>query len=151
MSLRPARENDCKLLFDWANEPEVRNASFNTEKIEWTEHESWYLEKIKNPNSFIFIFEVDSDPAGQIRFDRNIEENHFLISFLLDKKFRGMSLSTSLIAIATDHLVNKIGKPIDCIGFVKKDNFASQTAFKKNNFTLVSEFENSFKFKKTIF
>ncbi|MCW7493162.1 GNAT family N-acetyltransferase [Leptospira sp. 2 VSF19] len=148
--VRPATEDDCKLVFDWANEPEVRNASFHSEKIEWPEHTSWFLQKLKNPNSLILIFEVDGSSAGQIRFDKNIDEDFFLISFLIDKKFRGNSLGKDLIAKGIDYLVTKMPTPLLCVGFVKKDNIASQRAFLKNEFQLVSESDVSLKFEKTI-
>ncbi|MCW7490401.1 GNAT family N-acetyltransferase [Leptospira meyeri] len=148
--VRPATDDDCKLLFDWANEPEVRNASFHSEKIEWQEHTSWFLQKLNNPNSLILIFEVDGEPAGQIRFDKNIDENYFLISFLLDEKFRGKSLCRVLIAKGIGYLVTQVQTPIRCVGFVKKENIASQRAFLKNEFLLVSKSDVSLKFEKTV-
>lgn len=151
LSVRPATEEDCKLVFDWANEPEVRIASFHTEKIEWPDHTSWYLQKLKNPNSLILIFEVDGKPAGQIRFDKNSEENYFLISFLLDQKFRGKSLGGVLIETGIGYLITQVQQtPILCVGFVKKDNIASQRAFLKNEFLLVSESDVSLKFEKKV-
>jgi hypothetical protein len=138
------------LLFDWANEPEVRNASFNTEKIEWSEHKRWFYQKIKNPDTMILILEVDGKEAGQIRFDKNVDGNFFLINFLLNEKFRGRSLGKELIAKGINYLVTKVQTPILCVGFVKKDNIASQRAFLRNDFLLVSESDASLKFEKII-
>ncbi|WP_232420767.1 GNAT family N-acetyltransferase [Leptospira vanthielii] len=150
LSVRKATEDDCKLLFDWANEPEVRKASFSTEKIEWSGHTNWFFQKLKNPNSLILIFEADGSPAGLIRFDKDTEQNYFLISFLLDEKFRGMSLGTTLISEGLAYLSSGQQGPIVCVGFVKKENVASQRAFYKNEFLLESESDDNLKFIKTI-
>lgn len=150
INVRQATEEDCKLVFDWVNEPEVRKASFHTEEIEWQEHTNWFLQKIKNPNSLILIFEVDGKPAGQIRFDKNTDKGFFLISFLLDQKFRGRSLGGVLIEKGIDYLITQVKTPILCVGFVKKENIASQRAFLKNEFLLVSESDVSLTFEKTI-
>lgn len=108
------------------------------------------LQKLKNPNSLILILEVDGFPAGQIRFDRDIEQNYFLISFLLDAKFRGMSLGTTLISKGVEYLSSAQKGSIVCVGFVKKENVASQRAFQKNEFLLESESNDNLKFVKTI-
>ena len=150
LNIRRATESDSKLLFDWANESEVRKASFNTDKIDWMEHKKWFLRKLQNPSSLILIFEVDGSCAGQIRFDKNLEEDYFLISFLLDRKFRGKSLGEILIEMGISYLMTQVQIPILCVGFVKKDNIPSQRAFLKNKFLLVSESDISLKFEKKI-
>lgn len=150
LRVRPATEDDCRLLFDWANEPGVRNASFRTEKIEWADHSIWFLKNLNNPNSHILIFEVDGEAAGQIRFEKNSFENNLLISFSLDKKFRGKSLGKDIVEKGINYLVDKISAPILCVAYVKKENIPSQKAFLKNEFLLVSESDVSLRFEKNV-
>ena len=42
LSLRKVNLNDVELIFKWANDPDVRNNSFNTNQIVWDEHVKWF-------------------------------------------------------------------------------------------------------------
>jgi len=44
--LRRVEEADCSLLWEWANEPEVRSASFSSTPIAWDEHREWFTKKL---------------------------------------------------------------------------------------------------------
>ncbi|EOQ88349.1 acetyltransferase (GNAT) domain protein [Leptospira yanagawae serovar Saopaulo str. Sao Paulo = ATCC 700523] len=136
IGVRPATESDCEQLFDWVNDTEVRNASFHTEKIDWLEHQSWYLQKLRNPNSFIFIFEVDRDPAGQIRFDR--KDGFFEIDYSIDKKYRGKGYGKIIVISGISKLKSQLKEPLKFLAKVKEGNLISahvfqKIGFKKNN------------------
>ena len=40
--LREATIEDRDLLYEWANDPETRRASFNTDRINYEEHCRWF-------------------------------------------------------------------------------------------------------------
>ena len=72
LTLRKAKEDDCDLLYRWANDPKVRKNSFNKEKIDYEEHKKWFENKLNSDKSYMFILK-DEVPLGQIRID--IEDN----------------------------------------------------------------------------
>ena len=47
MILRKATMDDCDFVYNLRNEPYVRNASWNTETIEYSKHKEWF-KKITN-------------------------------------------------------------------------------------------------------
>jgi UDP-2,4-diacetamido-2,4,6-trideoxy-beta-L-altropyranose hydrolase len=59
-----------ELLWQWANDPQVRNASFSSGPISWETHVAWFNDKISIPRAEMFIAEDERGiPVGQIRFD----------------------------------------------------------------------------------
>ncbi|TGK51933.1 N-acetyltransferase [Leptospira kanakyensis] len=145
LSVRPATEDDCKLIFDWANEPEVRNASFYTEKIEWPKHVSWFLQKLNDPNSLILIFEVDGLNAGQIRFDRNGE--YFEIDYSIDINYRGKGLGKSIVSLGISKINSQFKKTIKILAKVKKGNSISAKVFRNLGFKELNLVNGDYEFK----
>ena len=126
--LRPARTEDCRLLWDWANEPEARASSFSSEAIPWEDHQKWFARKLQDAECAIYIA-VDEEEkfVGQIRFDGDS------ISVSLDKNFRGQGLGVILIQQG----VRKIFKERNFAtvhAWVKPANAASIKAFETCGF-----------------
>src|SRR5207253_11507460 len=61
VNLRPVRPADCRLLWEWANEPAVRAVSFNPEPIPWDQHQQWFAAKL---NDRACIFWIAEDNPG---------------------------------------------------------------------------------------
>jgi len=133
LGLRPVTEADTLVLFDWANDPEVRRNSFNTEPIPLEIHQIWLQNKLRDPGCVFYIAEVDKIPAGMIRFD--MVKNTATISYLLDKDFRGKGIGTLLLQKGIEALKNQKPTVIKAIGYIQESNLASIAAFKKNHFT----------------
>ena len=133
VELRKAMLSDSELLFNWANEIEVRANSIQTGEISWSYHLSWLSNKLASNNCFIFIGMIDQNPFGQIRFDRLV--NTYLIDYSVEYSQRGKGLGTMLINTALSHFVQLIGNSCDFIAYVKPNNFASLHVFEKCGFT----------------
>ena len=68
--VRRAGPSDSELLWQWVNDPEVREASFSKEPIAWQEHQAWFARKLKDPNTLMLIGENDEGrPIGQFRLE----------------------------------------------------------------------------------
>src|SRR6266705_476142 len=66
LNLRRAGKSDCRLLWEWANDPGVRAASFQTAMISWDEHAEWFADRLDN--GLIYIAEdQQGKPVGQFR------------------------------------------------------------------------------------
>ncbi len=57
LHLRRARADDIRILWEWANDSEVRAASFSSAPIPWETHVAWFTEKMAPARSLIFIAE----------------------------------------------------------------------------------------------
>jgi UDP-2,4-diacetamido-2,4,6-trideoxy-beta-L-altropyranose hydrolase len=138
LRLRIAQESDQCLLWDWANDPEVRVSSFSPDPIPWETHVIWFNAKLSSqgsprPRSVIFIAEDENGTAlGQIRFDLRIDGD-WDVGVSLDKKMRGQGLAAQLIESGVQQvLTNNRGARIHA--FVKPENLASVKAFERAAF-----------------
>ncbi|MPR35419.1 UDP-2,4-diacetamido-2,4,6-trideoxy-beta-L-altropyranose hydrolase [Salmonirosea aquatica] len=145
MRMDLAGKEDMPLYYTWANDPETRRNSIQSDIISWEDHQKWFKTRIDNPAFVFYIFRMGSTAVGQVRF--KITYADATISYSLDHRFRGMGLgyeilSQSIRALSWLHPQKKI------IGVVKNDNFASLTVFQKLGFTMrkagsVTYFEKS--------
>ena len=72
LSLRKVIKTDEILLFDWTNDPDVRKWSFNKNSITLDVHKIWFKQKFDDVNVLMWIFEVNSKPAGMVRLEKII-------------------------------------------------------------------------------
>jgi UDP-2,4-diacetamido-2,4,6-trideoxy-beta-L-altropyranose hydrolase len=133
--LRRARADDIRLLWEWANDPEVRAASFSSAPIPWETHVAWFAEKVGRNRSLLFIAENEEGIAfGQIRFDLKGGEAELNLS--LAKEKRGIGLAVPLIEAGVRELL--AGNECERVhAFVKPQNAASARAFEKAGFVRV--------------
>lgn len=130
--LRLVTEKDKNLLLEWANDREVRNNSFNQEKISLEQHEKWFSIVMNDPNRILYILEYNGNPVGQCRLDINIDIAE--INYSVDKRYRGQGVGEVLLRLITKDCIenNKTIKKI--IGKVKVDNKVSANCFEKNGY-----------------
>jgi UDP-2,4-diacetamido-2,4,6-trideoxy-beta-L-altropyranose hydrolase len=131
--LRPAKADDARLLFDWANDPQVRAAAFSSVPIIWESHAAWFSEKLNGGKCFIWIAEDwEGSPLGQIRFDVR-EDGESEVDISITKAKRGQGLAHTLIELGVDAFFKaNHGGPVHAL--VKEDNPASIRAFEKAGF-----------------
>jgi UDP-2,4-diacetamido-2,4,6-trideoxy-beta-L-altropyranose hydrolase len=133
LSLRRAVKEDMELFFSWANDPEVRENSFQQGKITWDEHEAWFRSKLDSTMTEMWIMQTPYGlPVGQVRFDVDGEAAN--ISYSLDPVARGRAWGVKIVELG----INKIkdsGKGKMIQGKVKKSNSASKKIFIKLGFT----------------
>jgi len=129
--MRKAKRSDWKKLWDWANDPVVRKSSFNTDPIPLNTHKAWFDDKLKDPNSHIYILYTKRELIGQIRFD--IMNGKAEVDITIDKEFRGCGLGTFLLVKGIRKFV-KNTKIAAIQSRIKKQNLPSVKMFKRANF-----------------
>jgi UDP-2,4-diacetamido-2,4,6-trideoxy-beta-L-altropyranose hydrolase len=136
MTLRRARADDIRLLWEWANDPDVRAASFSSAPISWETHIAWFEEKFHHSGSIILIAESeDGTPFGQIRFDPR-PDHEAELNVSLAKEKRGCGLAVPMIQRALGDLFAST----DCNrvhAFVKPENIPSMRVFEKAGFVRI--------------
>ena len=132
LRLRPVREDDCRLLWEWANDPEARAVSFSSEPIAWEQHVEWFESKLKDPRC-IFYIAMNSDglPIGQVRYD--LDGNEAVISISIDQRFRGKGYGSTIIWLASQKLF-EVSDVTVIHAYVRQSNPASARAFVKAGF-----------------
>lgn len=132
LTLRRVREDDCRLLWEWANDPTVRAVSFSSEPIPWERQVEWFQSKLENPHCLFYIaVDGEGTPIGQARYD--ISDNEAVISISIAKDFRGRGYGSEIIRIASEQVFNV--SSVDTIhAYINQANEASTRAFSKAGF-----------------
>lgn len=132
IKIKHAVQNDCELLFKWANDEDVRMNAFNSKTIEYEEHREWFKKKLESKDVYMFIINVEEIPIGQIRID--IDNQIGIIDYCIDQAWRGKGYGT-MVLIEIINLINKESLPIiKLMGKVKHENKVSQNAFIKSGY-----------------
>ena len=137
MSLREAALNDSQLLYQWRNHPSVRMNSFNESELKWEEHNEWVKSKIKDPNTFMLIAELEQKRIGVIRFEKCGGE--VVVSVNVDPDETGKGWGTRIIQEGSDLFFKKFSASRAISARIKKDNEASLRAFQKAGYQLKEE------------
>ena len=129
ISLRPATPEDCQHLWEWRNEHETRQTSFNTAFIPYRDHKLWFSHNIGAPDTLIYIIlDVHRYGVGYLRF--NIEGEQAEISISVAQSERGKGYGSAAIRLGSDQLLGSGGlKRI--VAYLKGENSASMAAFLK--------------------
>lgn len=136
--VREVTTRDCRLLWEWANEPEVRRMSFNTEFIPFEDHKKWFDNKLSDPRCYQYIAEdATSLPIGQVRFD--LKGNEANIGISVASKIRDRGFGTRLLKKALRKLTKH--KTIKAVhAYVRAENKSSVRVFEKAGF-IVQDFK----------
>lgn len=129
LCLRRAVPSDCRLLYDWRNDPLVRENSFHHESFPYEAHVQWFEKLLKDPDRVQYVLEKDGTPAGQIRIA--LENGEGIISYSIDGAFRGQGLGTFLLKSAEEPVRTDLPGIHALVGEVLPKNAASQRAFEK--------------------
>jgi len=128
LNYRFATIREVDIYYNWVNDPIVRKNSYNISEISYKQHLAWFTEKLLNKKCFLYYFEVNNIPAGQVRIESKDLES--IIGISIDKHFRGKSLAHKMLVMAsTDFLNQNCSKSITA--YIKKDNKNSYSAFSK--------------------
>ena len=125
--LRRVREEDGRLIWEWANDPSVRAVSFSSEPILWEQHLKWFQSKLNDPGCVFYIALDEEDvPIGQVRYD--VKDGEATVSISLGSSFRGKGYGNEIIELSSRKLFKALNaKSIH--SYVKTDNEASVEMF----------------------
>lgn len=132
LRFRRATEADARLLWDWANDPDLRAVSFTTGPIPWETHLAWLRRKLADSRCALRVVTNETGvPVGQVRYDG--EGPEAVVSISLAKEFRGRGWGAEILRRATAEYVRDGGAPL-VRAFVKAGNRASERIFQDAGF-----------------
>ena len=137
LKLREAQSEDCKLLWEWTNDIDVRRFSFNSKAIGWDDHCKWFQNKQNKPECIQYVGLNQDVTIGQIRFDilGSIAE----IDYSIDPMFRGKGFGKLLLIKGIELFSSNIEKMVVLQGQVNEDNKASIRVFQKSGFRKIGQ------------
>lgn len=133
LKLRLVRSEDCRMIWEWANDPTIRSVSFSPEPISWESHSEWFSAKLQDPNCMFFVvLDPDEIPIGQIRYE--LKEDEAVVSISLAPNQRGKGYGSQIIQLASQNVFeNTLVELIHA--YIKPDNIASIRAFTRAGFS----------------
>jgi len=132
LRLRAAREEDCRILWEWANAPDTRTSAFAPEPIPWETHRGWFESRAANGSTIFIAVDAEDEAVGQVRFDAS-GETEAEIDLSVAPAHRGRGAGSRLIALGTDRLFRET--PVSTVhAFIKPDNTPSLRAFERAGF-----------------
>jgi UDP-2,4-diacetamido-2,4,6-trideoxy-beta-L-altropyranose hydrolase len=137
LQIHRATSEDSRLVWEWANGPEVRAVSFSSNPIPWENHVRWFQKRLADPQCCLWIArDRAGQPVGQARLE--ITDRSAVIAMSLDRERRGRNLGALLIWLACRKLFRET--PVDTVhALIKPDNAASVRAFLKAGFEKTGE------------
>ena len=139
---RPAQPADAQLYFNWANDPDTRRQSFNSNPISPETHTAWFTRKLADSNVLLLVFANETGEAvGQVRFERIPVADlpdEIIIGVSVDAAQRGKGLASQLIEQGCVACWEQWGA-VTIHAYIKPDNQASVRAFERAGFRLSGE------------
>jgi UDP-2,4-diacetamido-2,4,6-trideoxy-beta-L-altropyranose hydrolase len=140
LQLRPVTAADTRLIWEWANAPDVRAVSFSAGTIAWEDHVKWFQARLTNPHCrFWLATDARQQPLGQVRFD--LQGPRAVISISLAAAARGKNRGSLLIWTACQKLFRELQAVETVLAYIKPDNDASIRAFQKAGFEMAAKTE----------
>ena len=134
--LRKVEMRDKLLLFNWVNNEDSLKFKIRTRnKIDFSTHEKWFIERLKDDNTYIWIIEYGENSVGQIRFQ--YIQNYYDIDIYVLKNYRKLGIASKAIKEAEDKFRLR---PLRAE--VMKENKRSLTFFLRNGFKVNYKNEN---------
>jgi UDP-2,4-diacetamido-2,4,6-trideoxy-beta-L-altropyranose hydrolase len=133
LHFRPVAEQDCRLLWEWVNDPAVRTSAFSSDPVLWPTHVAWFRSKRCDSRTVQWIaLDGDGLPIGQVRFEGD-GPGDATIDVSVASEQRAKGYGGMLIAAAVDELFRT--SSVEAVhALVKTRNQPSLRAFRYAGF-----------------
>lgn len=134
ITLRQAIAEDCPLLYEWRNHPEVREQSHQPSPIHWEAHQSWFKSALCNPAQILLVGENAGLPVGVLRYDLFDDGKACRISIYRVPGSAGQGLGSHLLKAGSQWLRDNLPEVQRVEAEIRSGNIASIRAFEKAGF-----------------
>lgn len=138
LRLREVREQDAGLLFEWANDPDVRARAFHEEPIPWEGHLAWFEKRLRSDSCLILIAELaDGTPVGQVRYEWE-PSGDATAGISIAREWRGYGFASTMLEAGSRRLFahRRVKR---AIAWIRPENEASKRAFRRAGYRYEEE------------
>jgi RimJ/RimL family protein N-acetyltransferase len=133
LNFRKPTLNDIELFFNWANDPEVRKQSYDSEQIKLSTHIKWFETVINSDIFKIYVFQdYNKKNIGQVRIQKQ-NESEAVISISIDLNHRGKGYAKEMLKLASDDFL-ELNSGLLINAYIKENNLSSKYSFEKAGF-----------------
>jgi spore coat polysaccharide biosynthesis predicted glycosyltransferase SpsG/L-amino acid N-acyltransferase YncA len=136
--VRPVCQNDERMLWRWANDPEVRRRSFSSEPIAWEEHRRWFADGADSRRLHLMAEDDGGQLVGHVRFEQDDDGLEVSTSVAPDARAQGVG-APMLVAALREALARR--GPQQLHAWVRPDHAASLEVFQTAGFRLAGHGE----------
>jgi len=133
LHVRPVEQDDCRQLWEWANDHDTRRVSFSPDQIRWEDHVTWFTQKFRDVDAKLYLaVDAAQSPVGCVRYQ--IEGDRALVSISVAPHLRGRGYGSVMLGLANQRLFGTTrARVVDA--YVKMENAASIKLFAAAGFT----------------
>lgn len=131
-TLRPATAEDCHRVWVWRNDPETRQASFDSSPIDFAAHQAWFKASLERDDRRLYVILADGTESGVVRLD--ISGKEAVVSVNLAPEWRGRGVGPAALQAVSEFAFAVLDLE-RLVASVKPENQRSLTAFRKAGFT----------------
>jgi RimJ/RimL family protein N-acetyltransferase len=125
---RSAAIDDARILFDWRNDRTTREASRDSEEVEWNPHLSWLTRTLADEARRLLVIESAGVPVATCRWDHRGDAD-WEVSITVAPHARGRGLASGVLTAAERAL--DIPSPVRMLAVVRAENEASTRLFRR--------------------
>ncbi len=135
LSSRKPTIEDMGIYFSWANDPVVRQQSYDSSIIDLESHKKWFESSLNNEAYFMCICQnSEGEDIGQVRIQKQNDKNkEALIGVSIDSNHRGKGYAKEILILTTD-LFLKSNHGFLINAYIKEGNLSSKLAFENAGF-----------------
>ncbi|MFP5457917.1 MAG: GNAT family N-acetyltransferase [Bacteriovoracia bacterium] len=137
LNLRIAQLSDAKNIFELRNNPEIRKMSFDSDRILYESHLSWFRASLENPQRLICALELEHVLVGIVRYDE-LKPSTVEVSIFIDPKFWGQGLGNEALVKSETLMREKFISTKEIRAQILADNHGSIRLFEKAGYKLKS-------------
>ena len=120
------------MLYEWANDPAVRNNSFNSAIIPYENHVKWFHHIMDDEKVIQFVLMDSTVPVGQIRL--TIDNDLAEIGYSIAADYRGKGYGHRILQLVAQEVNNRFPQVTKLIAKVKPENIASLKLFENEGY-----------------
>jgi len=144
LSLRRAVADDAERVFNWANDPATRAASFSSAVIPWSDHAPWFASSIDRPDRHLFIAMMPTDgvptPVALVRLQVDANDStHAEVGVNVAPEARGRGVGRKALVALAD-AARTLGLQ-QLLASIRPTNPASVRAFKAVGYNAIADAE----------
>lgn len=132
--LREALQSDVDLLYEWANDPNVRQNSFQSEEIPYETHLEWFDCMMGNKDIAQYILMDGEEPVGQIRLIINGSEAE--IGYSISSHHRRKGYGRMILRLILEEANLKFPEVQKLVAKVKPENIVSKKLFESEGYDM---------------
>ena len=112
---------DARALYEWRNDPLMRQQSRNTDAVPWEKHVAWLEQSLTMPTRRFYIAEQGGMPVGTVRADERdgVQE----LSWTVAPEARGRGIGKRMVL----QFVQQVLPNASLLAGIKQGNAASES------------------------